>query len=100
MWRPKLAITMGDVAGIGPEVIVRACTNASIRRECQPIVVGHPVVLERAARLLAARAKIISVNSLDEAACADDVIPCWNPSSDDVLAVGHGELDRRAGRAN
>ena len=41
--RPRLAITLGDVAGVGPEIVAR-CWNESLLSICEPVVVGHPGV--------------------------------------------------------
>ena len=46
-----LAITIGDVAGIGPEVIVRALDSAEFPRGAVPLVIGSVPVLQRAAAL-------------------------------------------------
>ena len=35
---PKLLITLGDVAGVGPEIVAKAWPTIS--RECQPVVIG------------------------------------------------------------
>ena len=41
MSRPRVAISMGDPAGIGPEVVLRACEKlASV--DVEPLVVGDP----------------------------------------------------------
>ena len=38
--RPLLGITMGDPAGIGPEVIAKALAGPTVRRLCRPLVIG------------------------------------------------------------
>lgn len=43
--RPTLAITMGDPAGIGPEVAVRAFSDRRIYRECRPLLIGDGSVI-------------------------------------------------------
>ncbi|MCJ7645965.1 4-hydroxythreonine-4-phosphate dehydrogenase PdxA [bacterium] len=43
---PKIVITMGDSAGIGPEVIVKALSLPEVYKICQPIVIGDAEVLE------------------------------------------------------
>jgi len=43
---PKIVITMGDPAGVGPEVVVKALSLPEIYKICQPIVVGDGRVLE------------------------------------------------------
>ncbi|MBC7820800.1 MAG: 4-hydroxythreonine-4-phosphate dehydrogenase PdxA, partial [Planctomycetaceae bacterium] len=45
---PTIALTLGDVAGIGPEVAVRACADPRIVAACRPVIVGHPEVVRRA----------------------------------------------------
>lgn len=45
--RPYLAITMGDPAGIGPEIIVKALGAPSVWRMCRPLVVGSVPVFEK-----------------------------------------------------
>ncbi|HEX8341654.1 MAG TPA: 4-hydroxythreonine-4-phosphate dehydrogenase PdxA [Tepidisphaeraceae bacterium] len=49
--RPTLAITMGDPAGIGAEVIVKALSDASLRRRARFIVYGMNEILNYAADL-------------------------------------------------
>lgn len=51
MNQPIVAITMGDIAGIGPEVVWLALQDPRVRACCRPLVIGHPLLLERAARL-------------------------------------------------
>lgn len=51
MPRPTVAITMGDGAGVGPEVIVRALAHPDAHELCRPLVVGDARRLVEAARL-------------------------------------------------
>ncbi len=46
--RPILALTMGDPVGVGPEIIVRALSDARIYQACRPLVIGDLNALERA----------------------------------------------------
>jgi 4-hydroxythreonine-4-phosphate dehydrogenase len=46
---PLLAITMGDPAGIGPEVVLKALQHADVYARCRPLVLGDQRALERAA---------------------------------------------------
>jgi 4-hydroxythreonine-4-phosphate dehydrogenase len=50
--KPYLGITMGDPAGIGPEVVAKALAGPEIRRVCRPIVIGSHAVMERTVRTL------------------------------------------------
>jgi 4-hydroxythreonine-4-phosphate dehydrogenase len=52
---PRIAITMGDPAGIGPEIIVKALPREDISQVCRPFVVGDIGVLKAAAEGIGAR---------------------------------------------
>jgi 4-hydroxythreonine-4-phosphate dehydrogenase len=43
--RPLLAITMGDVAGIGPEIIAKALDTEEVYRVCRPLVIGDAAAM-------------------------------------------------------
>lgn len=49
MHKPKIAVTMGDPAGVGPEICLLALTNPDIYSVCTPIIFGDARILERAA---------------------------------------------------
>lgn len=44
--RPVLAISIGDVYGIGPEIILKGLTRGELGTRCRPIVVGSAAALE------------------------------------------------------
>ena len=48
MHPPVVAVTIGDPAGIGPEIVVRALTHDAVRGSVQAVVVGDRWVMERA----------------------------------------------------
>lgn len=50
--RPVIGITMGDAAGIGPEIIVRALAHDSIRESCKPLVIGDAGRLRQAMQIV------------------------------------------------
>ncbi len=97
--KPRVALTLGDVAGIGPEVVVRAVCSPAVLALCRPLIVGHPEVVRRAAESLGQALAFRHVSSPTE--IGDDLIavPCWNPGRNDVLEVSLGQVDSRAGRA-
>ena len=43
--RPSLAVSLGDPAGIGPEIVVQAARRAAVRRACRLTVFGDESVL-------------------------------------------------------
>ncbi len=48
MFAPTVGITMGDPAGIGPEVIVKALASGQLDDLCHPVIIGSTAVLHRA----------------------------------------------------
>ena len=53
MSKPRIAVTMGDPAGIGPEICLRLLANSEIKDICTPLVFGDVSVLERVSQKLA-----------------------------------------------
>lgn len=49
--RPRIAITMGDPAGIGPEVALKAASDRRVRRACHPVLTGPKDLWQQFARL-------------------------------------------------
>jgi 4-hydroxythreonine-4-phosphate dehydrogenase len=47
--RPVIAVTMGDAAGVGPELCLRAISDARVLDACIPVIFGHAGVLARVA---------------------------------------------------
>jgi 4-phospho-D-threonate 3-dehydrogenase / 4-phospho-D-erythronate 3-dehydrogenase len=46
---PKVGITMGDAAGIGPEVVLKALADESLRKICLPVIIGDAAFLKKTA---------------------------------------------------
>ena len=53
--RPILAVTMGDITGIGPEIIIKALAEASLYEVCRPLVLGDLPALVRARKICGIR---------------------------------------------
>jgi 4-phospho-D-threonate 3-dehydrogenase / 4-phospho-D-erythronate 3-dehydrogenase len=61
MATPVVGITMGDAAGIGPEIIVKALGVKAIYEWCRPVVIGDARRLRQAAQIVGARTSIRTV---------------------------------------
>jgi 4-hydroxythreonine-4-phosphate dehydrogenase len=96
---PRIALTLGDVAGIGPEVIVRAWEDSPLRAVSRPFVVGHRGILEAAARRFSASLRVQSIDRPEAAEPSNKVIPCLEATDQDLEDVDPGKVDARAGRA-
>ncbi|GIW42284.1 MAG: 4-hydroxythreonine-4-phosphate dehydrogenase [Candidatus Binatia bacterium] len=49
---PRIAVTMGDPSGVGPEVALRALARPEVRRSLVPVLFGDPAVFEETSRRL------------------------------------------------
>jgi 4-phospho-D-threonate 3-dehydrogenase / 4-phospho-D-erythronate 3-dehydrogenase len=95
---PVVAVTMGDGAGIGPEVVVPALLDESVLRICKPVVIGDAKRLRMAADIVGRDADIVAVESVSDAKQA--------PGRVNVIDLGllpddlaWGELSAVAGNA-
>ncbi|OJW18753.1 MAG: 4-hydroxythreonine-4-phosphate dehydrogenase PdxA [Planctomycetales bacterium 71-10] len=102
MHRPRVALTMGDVAGVGPELIATAWIRPELHALCAPMVVGSVAVLQRALDAVPAdrRPRLRPIATPEEADPSPSLIPCLEPAvAVDVAQVPPGVVDARAGRA-
>ena len=94
---------MGDVAGIGPEVIVKAWADPRLHALARPLVIGDPGVLERACALLdrGGSLRIQVAASPEQADPSPGVIPCLPVEGvpAELADVALGQVDARAGLA-
>ena len=61
--KPIIAITMGDPAGIGPEVILKSLEDDSVRASVHPIIVGDRTVLENTIRMVGSTCTVVDRRS-------------------------------------
>jgi 4-hydroxythreonine-4-phosphate dehydrogenase len=66
MNRPVVAITMGDAAGVGPEVVVKALADPAVYDRCRPLVVGDARRLRRAVEITGVALEVSPVNGPED----------------------------------
>ncbi|WP_328599795.1 4-hydroxythreonine-4-phosphate dehydrogenase PdxA, partial [Rhodococcus sp. (in: high G+C Gram-positive bacteria)] len=95
---PLIAVTMGDGAGVGPEVIVPALLDAETRKRCRPVVVGDAKRLRLAATVLGIDVDVVAIEEIKDAEFIDGRI---NVIDLDLLPedLAWGELSAVAGDA-
>ncbi len=96
--RPFIAVTMGDGAGIGPEVVVGALLDEGLATECRPVGIGDAARLRLGAEALGVTADVVAVESVQDAV--------FTPGRVNVIDLGllpadlqWGELSAVAGDA-
>ncbi len=97
-----LLLTMGDVCGIGPEVLAAALAVEQDTRLC---VVGDPGVMRRALQRLGLQLPVVTLESPADwqaaAGLPPSCLPVWQPEGlpPDLLSCPLGQIDARAGAA-
>lgn len=96
--KPIIAITMGDAAGIGPEIVVKALAREHVHQLCRPIVIGDVSILRRALGWTGVQLEIRAVREPEEATFGPGILPCIDLQllTDDLPV---GRVDARAGNA-
>lgn len=72
--KPIIGITMGDGAGVGPEIIMKALDDAKIYEICAPFVIGDTKLLERAGKIVGNEALVKAISSPDDATFQHGVV--------------------------
>ena len=76
MDRPRIAITMGDAAGVGPEIIMKSLGHADLYARCRPLVVGDAGRLRQAGEIVGSGLAIRAVASPRDAAFVHGTVDC------------------------
>jgi len=89
MARPIIGITMGDAAGIGPEVIVKALAVPEVYEICRPIVVADAQRLRKAGKIVGSKLTVRAVDGPEDAKYRLGEIDCVDlPIIPDDLPFG------------
>jgi 4-hydroxythreonine-4-phosphate dehydrogenase len=96
---PILAITLGDPAGTGPEIITKALALPEIRALCRPVVVGDAATLNQALRYTAVALKVRPIATLADATFSPDEIDVLDLANVDLAKLVLGKVDSMAGKA-
>ncbi|GIN08545.1 4-hydroxythreonine-4-phosphate dehydrogenase [Shouchella clausii] len=96
--RPIIGITMGDAAGVGPEIIAKALADESTFKIGRPVVIGDAAIMERAVDITETELNVVSVSTVDE--CV------FEPGTIEVIdlrllteGVSFGQVSEAAGNA-
>jgi 4-hydroxythreonine-4-phosphate dehydrogenase len=97
--KPKIGITLGDPAGVGPEVAVKALLDPSIEAQCFPILIGERSTIEHYAERLTPQRKVVVIQDPHEAAPDAGSVQCLDLRNIDFSRVKLGQVDIQCGRA-
>ncbi|PYZ95950.1 4-hydroxythreonine-4-phosphate dehydrogenase PdxA [Alteribacter lacisalsi] len=99
MKRDIIAIPMGDPAGIGPEITVKALKSKEIYDSCAPLVVGNTAVLEKALTYTETDLQFNEIQHPSEGKYELGTIDVLNFDNLDSDNLKMGEVQAQAGQA-
>ena len=94
-----LAITMGDPAGIGPEIVVKALNLQSTYKKCNPLVVADAAVMRKAVKATGLSLEINPVNKVSDARFQYGCIDVYDLKYTDLDKIEYGKVSAQAGDA-
>jgi 4-hydroxythreonine-4-phosphate dehydrogenase len=97
--RPVLAITMGDPAGVGPEILVKALSEEKMYQDCKPLVIGSARCLGEVAEQLGSSLNFNHVTNADQCHGKPGQIDVLEPISIDHQQIQIGQISAECGRA-
>ena len=99
MKRPIVAISMGDPAGIGPELVVKTLAQPELWDICHPLIIGAPDLLADTAATLALAMPVVEVGDLRTHLSTPLSLPVFSPPDLTLPPVRSGQVDPAMGEA-
>jgi len=96
---PLIGITMGDPAGVGPEITAKALATPSVTMSCRPVVIGDRSVMEATLSLLRSPLRLHVVAKPGEAPFESGTLECLDLGNVDAASLPRGQVSAEAGRA-
>lgn len=97
--QPIVAITLGDPAGTGPEIILKALTLPEVRALGRMLIVGDAATLDRAQTCTGTDLRIHAVNSPEQARFDPGVLDVLDLKNVDLSKLTVGKVSPMAGHA-
>lgn len=97
--KPILAITMGDPAGIGPEIIVKSLDMPETYEKCRPVVTGDAKVMEWAVKQMGANLKVNAIKDVKDAKFEHGTIDVVDLECVDMSTFQPGVVQPQCGNA-
>ena len=97
--KPILGITMGDPAGSGPEIVVKALSLKEVYDICRPVVVGDAGCMQEAADIVGWTGKIHPVQDVSASLFDPGTIDVLDLKNVDMNTIVRGQVNTLAGKA-
>lgn len=97
--KPILAITMGDPAGIGPEIIVKALSRQQTYEQCRPIITGDAKVMQWAVEQMGSKLTVHPVQKVQDALFTFGTLDVYDLACIDMSTFQPGVVQPQCGHA-
>lgn len=97
--KPIVGVTMGDPAGIGPEIVIKAVFHPEILRICRPVVVGDKRVVKQALEAFGAGAGMKVLPDISHYLLDPDRVNVFDTANVDPDRIETGRASAAGGRA-
>jgi 4-hydroxythreonine-4-phosphate dehydrogenase len=97
--KPILGITMGDPAGIGPEIAAKAVAEKQVHKICRSLIVGDASVMQQAVDISGVDLKVRSVAQVAEAQFQFGSMDVLHLNNVDANRLQSGKVSAMAGSA-
>jgi len=96
---PLLALTMGDISGIGPQLLDALCSDPELFQTCRPLIYGNAEILSRASQRSGSSLRVISVDRISDATSfKPGTAYCLDRGKPDVLDAVPCQVDACSGQ--
>ncbi len=92
MEKPIIGISMGDPAGIGPEIILKACNTPEVTAMCNPVVIGEGWVMEATNQLMGEPLNIRPIEQISDAQFEPGILNVFNLGVLDQAPLQYGDV--------
>ena len=99
MKRPILGVTMGDPAGVGPEIIARALAEPAVIASSRPVVIGSAAIMKEALGLVGSPLALHVVRGIADSRWEAQMLECLDLGNVEAATLLRGEVSAVAGRA-
>ena len=99
MKRPLIAVPVGDPAGIGPEIVVKAAADEKVIKEVRCVVIGSKDIIEQALEIAVVHLRINLLETPEDGVYEEGILNLIDLNNVDMQKFAFGKVSGMCGRA-
>ncbi len=99
IYRPIIAITMGDPAGVGPEIAIKAIQDSRIYKICRPVIIGDAGVIRNTLTSASTIMDVHQISEISEALSVPNTIDVYDLNNVNPDDLQIGKISASSGKA-